>query len=607
MYLTKLSLQNVGPIDQLLVELPFHDNGNPKPIIFVGENGSGKTIVLSCIADGLFEVGNQLYDDVLPKEGSGYLFFRVCGPSNTKTNCNFSLVAGEFEHANKKYGFFDKTGQVSTEGLGKVHGFTLIPNCTEGNEKRISPINDEEKKILQEEFASGSYFYLPSYRYEEPFWKNDVSQSTVSFEEKRRYTNKIDKEIEIVTCLNQNKAYLLDLVLDFVNNQIGLDIIKWNQINIILRKIKKTQDIRFGIGPRVAAGGHRVSIVKELPEKQTELIIPSIDNLSLGETLILNLFINILRYSDMPPKLAEEMTGIVLIDEIDVHLHSDLQKNVLPELLKFFPKIQFIISTHAPLFLLGMQKEFDDSGYEIIELPNGNKIQAERFSEFEKAYMALKETERYDKDIKEQISQFNKPVVLVEGPTDVKYINLAIELFDEDAIKNRVAINIVGKQTSEGTKNSNNRAMTTGFNFLSTNLDLIHSKVLFLFDPEEKQEDKSLDEKLYSRKMPAPSASVIEKGIEVLFSEQLIEKARESMKACFKVLEIYDGEEDGIRKISIRDGYKMTLCNWICDNASKEDFENFVQVLDLIKATLIDGPEKMDSGIGTEAALNQSK
>jgi len=605
MYLKRLFLQHVGPIDELFIELPFHEDNNPKPVVFVGENGSGKTIVLSCIVDGLFEIGNKLYDDVLPKEGAGYLFFRVCGPSNRKVNCSFSLVIGEFEHGEKKYGFFEKTGQVNPEGLDKIDGFAATPNSTESNQKGISPINNEELELLRKEFASGSYFYQPAYRYEEPFWKNDISQSQIFFEEKRRYAAKLDKEIEILTSSSQNKAYLLDLVLDFVNYKIGLDEIKWNQVNQILRKIKKRQDIRLGIGPRNNSGGHRVSIVRHLDPHNVESLIPSIDNLSLGETLVLNLFLNILRHSDRVPKAAEEITGIVLIDEIDVHLHSDMQKDVLPELMKFFPKIQFIITTHSPLFLLGMQKVFDDSGFEIIDLPSGNKIRAERFSEFERAYLALKETERYDRDLKEQILRYNRPVVFVEGPTDVNYINRAIELFDEDATKNQVAINIVGKQTSKGTKNSNNRAMTTGFNFLSNNLDLIHSKVLFLFDPEEKQEDKSLDEKLYARKIPDSSVSVIKKGIEVLFPKEFIEKARESMKGCFKVLEIYNGEEDSVRKISIRDGYKMTLCNWICENASKEDFENFVQILDLIKATLIDGPEKMDSGKGTQTTLSQ--
>ncbi|MCX2483699.1 AAA family ATPase [Pedobacter sp. MR2016-24] len=48
-----------------------------------------------------------------------------------------------------------------------------------------------------------------------------------------------------------------------------------------------------------------------------------------------------------------EFTGIVLIDEIDIHLHPKLQKNIVIQLTRTFPKIQFIVSTHSPIPLLG--------------------------------------------------------------------------------------------------------------------------------------------------------------------------------------------------------------------------------------------------------------
>lgn len=40
--------------------------------------------------------------------------------------------------------------------------------------------------------------------------------------------------------------------------------------------------------------------------------------------------------------------GIVLIDEIDLHLHPSWQQRVLSDLNKIFPKLQFIVTTHAP-------------------------------------------------------------------------------------------------------------------------------------------------------------------------------------------------------------------------------------------------------------------
>lgn len=46
--------------------------------------------------------------------------------------------------------------------------------------------------------------------------------------------------------------------------------------------------------------------------------------------------------------------GIVLIDEIETHLHLGLQKIIMPLLTKVFPNIQFIITTHSPFVLSSM-------------------------------------------------------------------------------------------------------------------------------------------------------------------------------------------------------------------------------------------------------------
>lgn len=49
--------------------------------------------------------------------------------------------------------------------------------------------------------------------------------------------------------------------------------------------------------------------------------------------------------------LPEELTGIVLIDELEVHLHISLQRFILPFLIRSFPNIQFIITTHSPFII----------------------------------------------------------------------------------------------------------------------------------------------------------------------------------------------------------------------------------------------------------------
>ena len=62
-------------------------------------------------------------------------------------------------------------------------------------------------------------------------------------------------------------------------------------------------------------------------------------------------------YSQQPDvEDPSEFTGVVLIDEIDIHLHPKLQKQLVQQLTKTFPKIQFIASTHSPIPFLGAPK-----------------------------------------------------------------------------------------------------------------------------------------------------------------------------------------------------------------------------------------------------------
>ena len=65
----------------------------------------------------------------------------------------------------------------------------------------------------------------------------------------------------------------------------------------------------------------------------------------------------IVRLSKNQPEVKDpsELKGIVLIDEIDLHLHPKLQKHLIGQFSKVFPKIQFIVSTHSPIPLLGAE------------------------------------------------------------------------------------------------------------------------------------------------------------------------------------------------------------------------------------------------------------
>lgn len=54
---------------------------------------------------------------------------------------------------------------------------------------------------------------------------------------------------------------------------------------------------------------------------------------------------------------VKETKGIVLIDEIDMHLHPKWQQNVVTDLKKAFPNIQFIATTHSPFIVQSLKAE----------------------------------------------------------------------------------------------------------------------------------------------------------------------------------------------------------------------------------------------------------
>jgi predicted ATP-binding protein involved in virulence len=71
-------------------------------------------------------------------------------------------------------------------------------------------------------------------------------------------------------------------------------------------------------------------------------------------------------------KAAQETQGIVLIDEVDLHLHPAWQQRVIGTLRQAFPKIQFIVTTHSPQVLSTVTRDNirilreTDIGHEII-------------------------------------------------------------------------------------------------------------------------------------------------------------------------------------------------------------------------------------------------
>ncbi len=68
-------------------------------------------------------------------------------------------------------------------------------------------------------------------------------------------------------------------------------------------------------------------------------------------------FYDYFKWSEAEISNVLDTKGIILIDEIELHLHPQWQREVLPALQKTFPNIQFIVTTHSPQVLSNLKKE----------------------------------------------------------------------------------------------------------------------------------------------------------------------------------------------------------------------------------------------------------
>lgn len=101
----------------------------------------------------------------------------------------------------------------------------------------------------------------------------------------------------------------------------------------------------------------------------------NVEQLSQGEKSLMALIGDIARrLAMMNPELENplEGDGIVLIDEVDMHLHPKWQRSLIKQLTSTFPKCQFVLTTHSPLVISDSKNVLaylvEDEG-ELITLP----------------------------------------------------------------------------------------------------------------------------------------------------------------------------------------------------------------------------------------------
>ena len=127
-----------------------------------------------------------------------------------------------------------------------------------------------------------------------------------------------------------------------------------------------------------------------------------LNELSDGYSSLLAILTELILRMEAHNVKAYDMQGVVLIDEIETHLHVDLQKKILPFLVNFFPQIQFIVTTHSPFVLSSLSNTI------ICDLEK--RFITSDLSSY--SYDALIESyfdsDKYSKEVKEKISRFEE-------------------------------------------------------------------------------------------------------------------------------------------------------------------------------------------------------
>jgi predicted ATP-binding protein involved in virulence len=124
--------------------------------------------------------------------------------------------------------------------------------------------------------------------------------------------------------------------------------------------------------------------------------------LSDGYSAIFTMISEIMMRMEKHKTKIYDLQGIVLIDEIETHLHIDLQKKILPFLTSVFPNIQFIVTTHSPFVLSSDENAviFDLEKNILVENMSGYSLD----SIVENYY----DSDKYSQIVKNQIAEFER-------------------------------------------------------------------------------------------------------------------------------------------------------------------------------------------------------
>ena len=347
MYLEKLKLHNFRCYKKL--EIDF----NRQLTVLVGKNGSGKTTVLEAIAIAL---------------GTWFVGFNIVNAKgiNKRTDpLRKAYQIGATDDVQTQF-------PVEIEAWGKIEEskdqilhwkrelYTPTGTMTTKDAKQIVEYAAEYQKAISE---GRTDIYLPMVAYYGTgrLWDYHRQKRTDVFKVSSRTNGYID-------CLDgtANVKLMMDWFQIMTINKYQrqeenlesnpeLDTV-YLAMEKCLTNLSGYSDVKI----RYNMGTQELDVYYSEQDKQ-RMRIP-LNQLSDGYKGMISLVADIAyRMATLNPQLGTEVLskgdGVVLIDEVDLHLHPAWQQKVIDNLMNIFPKVQFIVSTHAPAIISSVKTD----------------------------------------------------------------------------------------------------------------------------------------------------------------------------------------------------------------------------------------------------------
>jgi predicted ATP-binding protein involved in virulence len=328
-----------------------------EPSIILGINGAGKSSLLNSIFASIEYCISLIHSFNMQEIGI------ITKAINIESKLSEVLSEFQIDESPKTYeiGYrLLQNGQVNLIGKGQNNLRNLLAE-------------------LNQDFDSG---ILPVLRYFQSEKNVDTNNDLVS-------TQKFNKQ-ENRRIGYDNLAFrgiLIQEVTSFMINQINIenqakvdngDLNYETKVGVYLRTtlnqfttILYGQEVEIKVKPSKFSSGQSIVVVKMDDELE-------FSQLSSGEKYIISLVLELIyRIVTLNPRINDFklVNGIILIDEVENHLHPRWQLTIIKALKSCFPHFQFIVSSHSPLIASSVRKDqiIALSNFELIpneELPD---------------------------------------------------------------------------------------------------------------------------------------------------------------------------------------------------------------------------------------------